>query len=253
MQAPTKYSISPVAAAVTAALYPGFAALAQDVGDDDFALEEIIVTATKRSLSVQDIPATIQAITQESLAAMGAKGMEDYARFVPSVNVVTYSGSGSTVVFRGAITGPDYIGQSTSSVYLDEISITQTGSQPSIRTVDIARVEALSGPQGTLYGSDAQAGTMRILTNQPVMDVFEGIFDGEVRGGGDSDMSYRGSLVFNLPLVENKLAMRVAGYNDRDGGFIDNVFGHTSDWHGLGDTNKAPAGWGTLDNAHVVD
>jgi outer membrane receptor protein involved in Fe transport len=99
-------------------------------------LEEIIVTATKRTLDVQDIPATIQAITQESLAAMGAKGMEDYARFVPSVNVVTYGGSSSTVVFRGAITGPDYIGQSTSSVYLDEISITQTGSHASRRCQD---------------------------------------------------------------------------------------------------------------------
>ena len=260
MQAPTRISITPVAAAVTAALYPGFAALAQEADDSDYALEEIIVTATKRSASMQDIPATIQAITQESLAAMGAKGMEDYARFVPSVNVITYGGSSSTVVFRGAITGPDYIGQSTSSVYLDEISITQTGSQPSIRTVDIARIEALSGPQGTLYGSDAQAGTMRILTNQPLMNTYEAIFDGEVRGGDESDMSYRGSLVFNLPLVEDKLALRLVGYNDRDGGFIDNVFGHTSDWHGLEGTtrngrapNLAPSDWGRLDNAAVVD
>lgn len=259
MQAPTRNSITPVAAAVTAALYPGFAALAQEADDSDYSLDEIIVTATKREASLQDIPATIQAITQESLAAMGAKGMEDYARFVPSVNVVTYSGSGSTVVFRGAITGPDYIGQSTSSVYLDEISITQTGSQPSIRTVDIQRIEALSGPQGTLYGSDAQAGTMRILTNQPLMNTYEAIFDGEFRGGDKSDVSYRGSLVFNIPLVEDKLALRVVGYNDRDGGFIDNVFGHTSDSHGLVATEKfpgterAPSDWGRLDNAHAVD
>jgi len=253
MQTPTRNLITPVAAAVTAALYPGFAALAQEADDSDYALEEIIVTATKRDVSMQDIPATIQAITQESLAAMGAKGMEDYARFVPSVNVVNYGGSSTTVVFRGAITGPDYIGQSTSSVYLDEISITQTGSQPSIRTVDIARIEALSGPQGTLYGSDAQAGTMRILTNQPLMNTYEAIFDGELRGGDESEMSYRGSLVFNIPLVEDRLALRVVGYNDRDGGFIDNVFGHTSDWHGLGGTNLAPSGWGTLDNAAVVE
>ena len=253
MQTPTRNLITPVAAAVTAALYPGFAALAQEADDSAYALEEIIVTATKRDVSMQDIPATIQAITQESLAAMGAKGMEDYARFVPSVNVVNYGGSSTTVVFRGAITGPDYIGQSTSSVYLDEISITQTGSQPSIRTVDIARIEALSGPQGTLYGSDAQAGTMRILTNQPLMNTYEAIFDGELRGGDESEMSYRGSLVFNIPLVEDKLALRVVGYNDRDGGFIDNVFGHTSDWHGLGGTNLAPSGWGTLDNAAVVE
>ena len=257
MQVSGKSAITPVAAAVTAALYPGYAAVAQEGGTSSSALEEIVVTARKRSESVQDIPATIQAISQESLAAMGAKAMEDYARFVPSVNVVTYGPGSNTVVFRGAITGPGYIGQSTSSVYLDEISVTQTGSQPNIRAVDIARVEALSGPQGTLYGSDAQAGTMRILTNQPVLNQFEAVFDGEVRGGGESDASYRGSLVFNLPLVEDTLAMRVVGYNDHDGGYIDNVYGHTADWHGLEDrsdpaNNRAPAGWGTLDNAASV-
>ncbi len=95
--------------------------------------------------------------------------------------VVTYGAGSSSVVFRGATT----LGgaQATASVYLDEISVTQTGSQPTIRTVDIARIEALSGPQGTLYGSDAQAGTMRIVTNQPVMDEFEAVIDGELRGG----------------------------------------------------------------------
>ena len=258
MHASGKAAITPVAAAVSAALYPGYTAVAQEDGSTPATLEEIVVTARKRSESIQEIPATIQAISQESLAAMGAKAMEDYARFVPSVNVVTYGPGSSTVVFRGAITGPGYIGQSTSSVYLDEISITQTGSQPNIRAVDIARVEALSGPQGTLYGSDAQAGTMRILTNQPVLNQFEVVFDGEVRGGGESDPSYRGSLVFNLPLVEDTLAMRVVGYNDHDGGYIDNVFGRTADWHSPGDrsdpsNNKAPAGWGTLDNSASVE
>lgn len=259
MQVSGKSSITPVAAAVTAALYPASATLAQDQQQgSQRPLEEIIVTSRKRSESVQDIPASIQAISNESLAAMGAKTMEDYARFVPSVNVVQYGSNSSTVVFRGAITGAGYIGQATSSVYLDEISITQTGSQPSIRAVDIERVEALSGPQGTLYGSDAQAGTMRIITNKPVMNTYEAVFDGELRGGDQSDMSYRGSLVFNVPLVDDKLAMRVAAYNDRDGGFIDNVFGRTADWHGTGDrsdpaNNWAPAQWGTLDNAGVVD
>jgi outer membrane receptor protein involved in Fe transport len=255
----TTQAITPVTAAVTAALYPGPAPIAQQA-DDAHVLDEIIVTATKRSTSVQDIPSAVQAITQEALTAMGAKSMEDYSRFVPSVNVVTYGGSSSTVVFRGAITGGGYIGQSTSSVYLDEISVTQTGSQPTIRAVDIARVEALSGPQGTLYGSDAQAGTMRIITNQPVMNTFEAIFDGEVRAGDESDLSYRGSLVFNIPLVEDRLALRVVGFQDRDGGFIDNVLGRTADWHGLTDRdgdgvidNRAPAGFGTLDNAAVVD
>ncbi len=256
-----KYLLTPVAGAIATALYPGHAAIAQDADAqdaDNYALEEVIVTATKREVSIQDIPASVQAITQEALASMGAKTMEDYARFVPSVNVVSYGAGTSTVVFRGAITGSNWLAQATSSVYLDEISVTQTGSQPMIRSVDIARIEALSGPQGTLYGSDAQAGTLRIITNQPVMNKFEAVFDGELRGGSKSTGSYRGSLVFNVPLVEDKLAMRVVGFNDRDGGFIDNVYGHTADWHGLADrsdpaNNKNPGQFGTLDNAAAVD
>ncbi len=247
--------LTPVAAAVAAALSPGQAVHAQDDAQakpSGKTLDEITVTARKRSESVQDVPIAIQALSQDTLAAMGAKAMEDYARFIPSVAVVTYSASSNVVVFRGAITSPGYIAASTSSVYLDEISITTTGSQPNVRMVDIGRVEALSGPQGTLYGSDAQAGTMRIVTNKPDASGFEAIFDGEVRGGNDSDMSYRGSLVLNLPLVDDKMALRLVGYNDHDGGFIDNVYGHTADesyFYGA----IYPADFGTQDNAASVE
>jgi len=251
MQAPSKFSITPVAAAVTAAMYPGYAAIAQDNEVEEEFLDEIIVTSRKRAESVQEIPATIQAISQEALAAMGSRNMEDFSRFIPSVNIVSYGSGSSTVVFRGAITGSGYIAQATSSIYLDEISVTNTGSQPTLRAVDMARIEALSGPQGTLYGSDAQAGTMRMITNKPVMNHFEAVFDGEVRGGPESDSSYRGSLTFNIPLVEDKLALRVVGFSDQDGGFIDNVFGHTADISHQG--YDLPSGFGTLDNAAVVE
>jgi outer membrane receptor protein involved in Fe transport len=253
-----KFNLSTLAAAVTAALYPGSSAVAQGAAQDavEHALEEVIVTATKREVSIQDIPASIQAITQESLVAMGAKNMEDFTRFVPSVNVVTYGSGSSTVVFRGATTGTGGA-QATSSVYLDEISVSQAGSQPTIRAVDINRVEALSGPQGTLYGSDAQAGTLRILTNQPVMNEFEAIFDSELRNGSDSDPSYRASIVLNFPLVEDKLALRIVAFKDRDGGFIDNVYGHTNDWYGVDRSdpanNQARSGFGTSDNSASVE
>ncbi len=248
-----RIALTPVASAVAAAICPAQSAVAQDSASRTNALEEIVVTARKRAESAQDIPSAIQAISQDSLAAMGAKGMEDYSRFVPSINVVSYGAGSSTVVFRGAITGSTFIGQATSSVYLDEISVTQTGSQPNIRPVDIARVEALSGPQGTLYGSDAQAGTLRIITNQPVLNTFEAVFDSELRGGSQSDASFRSSLVFNVPLVDDTLAMRVVGYRDHDGGYIDNVPGRTADSYGLSGPNKAPAQWGTLDNSKSVE
>lgn len=253
MNVQQRIALTPVASAVAAALCPGQSAVAQETAATTDLLDEVVVTARKRTESAQDIPSAIQAISQTSLAAMGAKGMEDYSRFVPSINVVSYGASSSTVVFRGAITGSTFIGQATSSVYLDEISVTQTGSQPNIRPVDIARVEALSGPQGTLYGSDAQAGTLRIITNQPVMDEYEAVFDSELRGGSKSDVSYRSSLVLNVPLLEDKLAMRVVGYKDHDGGFVDNVPGRTADSYGLAGVNKAPAQFGTLDNSKSVE
>jgi iron complex outermembrane receptor protein len=259
MQAPSKLTITPVAAAVAAAVNPGLAIGQETESGNQGTLEEIVVTARKRSESAQEIPIAIQALSQDALKAMGAKAMEDYARFIPSVNVVTYSNSSSTVIFRGAITGPGYIAQSTSSVYLDEISITTTGSQPGVRLVDVERVEALSGPQGTLYGSDAQAGTMRIVTNKPNPGQFEAVLDGEVRGGDNSDLSYRGSMVFNIPLMDDKLALRLVGYNDKDGGFVDNVFGHTPDTSALGGVGPYqgpdfyPAGFGTLDNTKSVE
>ena len=245
-----KHLLTPFAGAIATALTPGQQVLAQS-DDSEVFLEEVIVTATKRSVSVQDIAATVQALTSEDLVAMGARGMEDYSRFIPSMNVISYGPGLSTVVFRGAVTGQGYVAQSTSSVYLDEISITTTGSQPNIRMVDVQRVEALSGPQGTLYGSDAQAGTLRIITNKPVMNVYEAVADFELRSGSDSDISYRASAVLNLPLIEDTLALRLVGFADQDGGFIDNVYGHTPDSSALG--LEYPAGFGTLDNAHVTE
>jgi outer membrane receptor protein involved in Fe transport len=242
------FNSTSVRLAVLATLYPGVQALAQD----GMALEEIVVTATKRESSIQDIAATVQAIGQETLADMGAKNMEDFARFMPGVNVVA-GVTDSTVVFRGAITGAGYIAASTSSVYLDELPLTTTGSQPNVRLVDIARVEALAGPQGTLYGSDAQAGTMRIVTNKPVMGETSTTVDSELRWGFEGEESYRTSLVFNTPLGE-KSALRLSLFNDKDGGYIDNVLGHTADSYmpayGGGKWN---VNYGTLDNSASVE
>lgn len=248
MQTNLKNSVTPIAAAVAAAFSTSSPVLAQE---EVLTLEEVIVTARKRTESVQDIPASIQALSGADIREMGARGMEDFARFMPSVNVVSYGSGSSSVIFRGAtIDGGGYVTQSTASVYLDEISITSTGDQPTVRMVDIAQVEALAGPQGTIYGSDSQAGTLRIITNKPVMNEFFLELDGSVRTGEDSDDSYDGSIVLNLPLVEDTLALRLVGFTAEDGGFIDNVYGHTpdtsitQDWSGMN--------FGVLDNAKYV-
>ena len=136
------FQLLPLTAAVASAIAATPQAMAQD---DSLTLEEVIVTARKRTESVQDIPASIQAISGADLREMGARGVEDFTRFMPSVNMISYGNGSSSIIFRGAtIDGGGYVAQSTASVYLDEISITSVGSQPSVRMVDIAQVESLA-------------------------------------------------------------------------------------------------------------
>jgi len=257
-------TLTPLAAAVSAALAPAGSAQAQDEGA--LMIEEIIVTATKREQNLQDIAGSVQAIPQSVLERMGAKALEDYTRFIPSVNVVNYSPGASNIVFRGVTTaggdntGSNAIGQSPASLYLDEMSLTTTGTQPEVRMVDINRIEALAGPQGTLYGAAAQSGTLRIITNQPDPSGFEAVLDVTLKTGSDAAPSHDVSLVLNLPFADGKAALRLVGYTATDGGFIDNVFGHTPDTHDHHTANNATGKlwamspeWGTADNAAVVE
>lgn len=244
------FRLAPIAAALAALSAPS-AVLAQE--SNSIMLEEVIVTARKRAESVMDIPASVQALSEEDLKNMGATGIEDYSRFTPSVNVVSRSAAESEIVFRGANTSPGaYITPSSTSLYLDEISLTGPSGQPSIRMVDINRVEALAGPQGTLYGADSQTGTMRVITNKPAMNEFEAILDVSASATeGSSSLSYDTSLVLNLPLVDDKLALRVVAFSSREGGYIDNVLGHT--WDTIVTGGNVPANYGQLTNAHAVE
>ena len=246
------FKSAPLAAAIAAALVTPFS-IAQEESAAP-ALEEVVVTARKRSESIMDIPASVQALSEDDLKEMGAKNIADYVRFLPAVTVVDYGAGVSTVVFRGATTSAGYVGESTSSVYMDEISLTTSGQQPSIRMVDIERVESLEGPQGTLYGSDAQAGTLRIITNKPKINERETVIDVLGKSSSEGEASYDGSIVFNVPLVEDKLAARFVAFKAKDGGFIDNVLGKTitNDLKSDATYGRSPSGWGTIDNSDVV-
>ncbi len=237
-------SLTPIAAAISAAIVPSVDVLAQDQADS-LQLEEVIVTATKVDANIQHIPSSVQALPEAMLKEMGAQLTADYTRFMPSVNWINFNSGGSnTVVFRGiTTTTTGYTGTQSSSVYLDEIPITATdGSQPDIRMLDVARVEALSGPQGTLYGAAAQAGTLRIITNKPDTSRFEASAEAIFTSGSTSDTSHSVTGVFNMPLIKDVFAVRVAVQSAKDGGFIDNVAGHTPDtWYGV---HRDDAGWG---------
>ena len=253
------FTLRPLAAAVSAAaaMQPSVA-LAQDADEAelDEAIEVMIVTAHKRSEDIQDIPASVQAIPEDMLQQIGALNTDEYARMIPSLTWLNFSPAGSNyITFRGITTGTDnFVAQASASVYLDEVSVTQTGSQPDIRMMDIDRVEALAGPQGTLYGAAAQAGTLRIHTNQPDPSGFEASADASIRAGGESALSHSVTGVLNMPLVDDVFAIRIAAQTAKDGGYIDNVLGHTPDgWYGNPVEAAYRTEWGTLDNAAVVE
>ncbi|MEM0954871.1 MAG: TonB-dependent receptor [Pseudomonadota bacterium] len=191
-------------------------------------LEEIVVTSRRRVQDVQDVPLYIQAFDERELRESMAKGFEDYARDLTSVSFGTAGPGATTIVFRGAVSQPSGFDTiSSSTVYLDEIPITRDGQNADVRLYDIERLEALSGPQPTLYGAGSQSGTLKIVTNKPDTESNSGSL--MVEGGyiEEGDPSYNVSGVANLVAIPDKLAVRLVGFYEEEGGYIDNVLGDT--------------------------
>ena len=131
------------------------------------ALEEILVTARRRTQDLQDVPMHIQTLDESALRERMIRGFEDYVRELTSVTFGTSGPGASTIAFRGAVSQPSgFDTLSSSTLYLDEIPITRDGQNPDVRLYDIERLEALSGPQPTLYGAGSQSGTLKIVTNK---------------------------------------------------------------------------------------
>ena len=209
-----------VAAAVGAS--PAFAQ------DNQSGIEEITVTASKRGeMDLQDFAGSIQAFGAEQIRNQNLFNMEDYSKFTPSMAYFGNQPGAGRVFFRGISDAPDaFIVSSSAAVYIDEQPITQS-KQADPRLVDIERVEALSGPQGTLYGSSSQSGTLRIVTNKPDPTRFDAMVDTTLKGMSEGDASYDISGMVNIPLIEDTLALRIVGFTAEEGGFIDNVRGQT--------------------------
>lgn len=200
-------------------------AVAQDQADRG-AIEEIVVTAQKRgSQRLQDVPMAISAIGGRQLQDMGATNFMDYAGMIPSLQFQDLGPGDKEYIIRGANSS----GGSTAGVYFDEAVITGRnkedggGRQPDIKLYDIERIEVLKGPQGTLYGASSMTGTIRIITNKPDASTFAGYAEAELsttRKGGEN-YNFNGWL--NLPIVRDKLAVRVVGWVNDNSGFIDQV------------------------------
>ncbi len=156
-------------------------------------LEEVLVTATKRSESMQDIPVAIQAMTGDTMSELGVATFDEYVQFLPNVTMQGRGPGRSEIYIRGAAT--EQSKNSVSSVqgsapqvalYVDEQPVAFGGRNLDVYAADLARVEVLPGPQGTLFGASSQSGTVRLITNKPVQGEFEMGFDasfGNTSGG----------------------------------------------------------------------
>ena len=190
-------------------------------------IEEIIVTARKRTETLQDVPFSIAALTENTMRNRGIRTLEDVALNVAGFTVQNLGPGQSQVAIRGISAGQivrDQPGvKEQVGVYLDESVISLSLFTPEIDLFDMNRVEVLRGPQGTLFGSGSTSGTVRFITNQPDLEKTEII--AEVTGGKIDGGDFDGSIkaVVNFPLAQGKAALRIVGYYNEIGGFIDAV------------------------------
>jgi len=215
-------------------------------------LGEIVVTATRSAQSIQKVPISMQALGAEKLQERQVKGLSDFAALLPSVSFEGIGPGRNTAFFRGIV--PAGGAYASVGYYLDDMPITGT-EVPDIHAYDLERVEALSGPQGTLYGAGSLAGTIRLITNKPKLDKFEFGYDVEANKYGKGDFGGQLESYINVPLAPT-LAVRAMGYYRRDGGYIDNTPNNgtfndgSSSTLTLGDNN--PNTSYTLDNSDIA-
>ncbi len=189
------------------------------------SLAEVVVTAQKRSENLQQVPISVQAFDTKKLEELNITDFNSAAKHLPSLSFTTFGPGQAQLYFRGVSNGTD--GSRTGSVpmvgvYLDDQPVTTIGNSLDPHIYDMERIEALAGPQGTLFGASSMAGTLRYITNKPDHKGVYGGFDvtaTRFKHGGTGE-KIEGFL--NVPLSDN-LAIRLVGYGERDAGFVDNV------------------------------
>ncbi len=233
--------LAPIAALLATSMLASPAGAQSEQAAAEDLLGDIVVTAQRREESLQDVPISIQALGTQKLDELNVTDFNDYTRLLPSVAFQSTSPGNTTVYFRGVASGGD--GNHSGSLpsvgfYLDEQPITTIGGTLDIHIYDIARIEALAGPQGTLYGASSQACTIRIITNKPDPSQIAGGVNGELNTVRKGDLGGKIEGFLNIPFNE-RIALRAVGFYRRNGGYIDNVPGTRSFIGGLSTTNAA--------------
>ena len=263
-----KLSLAISAALATAATGATGVAVAED---EARGIEEVIVTATKRAESTQDIAVSVSALQGDALDELRISNFDDYIKHLPNVVMMGVGPGQSEIYIRGAATEQSkntiasIQGSSpATALYLDEMPVSFGGRNLDIYAADLNRIEVLPGPQGTLFGSSSQSGTVRLISNKPDPTRFEaGIKVGAMTTKG-GDVSNSQEAFFNVPLSD-QAALRVVGYRDNQAGWIDHIpndpanggFSPSVDLLNRNDISAAPINpastFEAADNSHLVE
>ena len=220
-----KWAGMPLASVVLAG---GGLAVAAEPTETAGQLEEVVVTAQKRVEDVQRVPISLQVLSGENLDQLQVKGFDDLAKFVPSLSYRSW-GPGQTAFFFRGISATEGTTQlhagylPSTGLYVDDTPVSTIGGNLDIHLYDIARIEALAGPQGTLYGASSLSGTVRIITNKPDPSKFEAGYDVRADKWKSGDPGGEIEGFANIPLSDHA-AIRLVGYYDYTGGYINNVY-----------------------------
>ncbi len=237
---------SPLAVAIASVLYGGATLIPVAVhAADASVLEEVVVTARKRSESLQNIPASIDVYSKEALENLAISKVEDYATRTPSISMISIGPGGQYLFMRGASDGsnPEATANSIAGFFLNDISVGYYGGIPDLHMYDLERIEVLNGPQGTLYGSGSMSGAIKLIPATPDPDAFSAGVDVDgSRFAGGSTASHTEEGFVNIPLIAGTTALRISAFNEKQAGFIDNLL-KTRTWrNGVVSDNAAWAG-----------
>ncbi|WP_342808292.1 TonB-dependent receptor [Alteromonas sp. M12] len=225
--APSLKSKTLVAIAVATCLSPmSLYAQSNATGANDAEVERVLVTSRKRSEDMNDVPISINVVTDELIDNLGAADFTDLLGVVPSLTSYQNGPGRTRLSIRGVANGGgndnDTQNQETVGIYMDEIPISMGGMNPEFALFDLKRVEVLRGPQGTLFGAGSMTGTVRLVSNEPDLNEFGGRYEATASSISHGSQNYSVKGLINAPVIENQLAFRASGYYMDNGGYIDN-------------------------------
>jgi outer membrane receptor protein involved in Fe transport len=236
-------------ASVGIGINPAFAQ--QSAEEQDRGIADIVVTATRREESANRVPLAITALGGDALSDLNVTKFDKLIEYLPNVRAASRGPGASSIFIRGLSTdspGLQIAGtagaQPTVALYINDAPASLVGRNLDLYAVDLQRVEVLAGPQGTLFGASAMGGAVRYITNKPDTSAFSAGFNSSYAFTKGGDESVAGDAFINIPIVQDKLAVRAVFYTDSQGGYIDNIAGtYQMPFNGnVGVAGKLPTG-----------